>query len=186
MDRRPPPYDHLSRDQLIDLVVEQAARIEKLEARNRALEAQNGPLTARVAEQADRITALESQIRQLLEKLGNPPTPKNSSLPPSQGKKPNRPDAKGKARPRRPGFFERARHPNPDAIVKRQVGFCPGCGSAELRPVGTKSYDHHELVAPRSGRRGSSARSAPAAGAADGPWRCRRPAWSRASCSANG
>jgi transposase len=147
MDRRPTPYDHLSRDQLIDLVVEQAARIEQLEARNRALEAQNGALTARVAEQADRITALESQVRQLLEKLGNPPTPKNSSLPPSQGKKPNRPDAKGKARPRRPGFFERALHPNPDAIVKRQVGSCPGCGSAELRPVGTKSYDHHELVA---------------------------------------
>lgn len=147
MDRRLTPYDHLSRDQLLDLVVEQAARIEKLEARNRELEAQNGALTARVAEQADRITALESQVRQLLEKLGNPPTPKNSGLPPSQGKKPNRPDAKGKARPRRPGFFERALHPNPDVIVKHQVGFCPGCGSAELRPVGTKSYDHHELPA---------------------------------------
>src|SRR4051812_8636433 len=101
MDRRPTPYDHLSRDQLIDLVVEQAARLEKLEARNRALEAQTGPLPARIAEQADRITALESQVRQLLEKLGNPPPPKNSSLPPSQGKKPNRPyaKAKGMARP---------------------------------------------------------------------------------------
>ena len=154
MDRRPPPYDHLSRDQLIDLVVEQAARIEQLEARNRELGAQNRALTARVAElEAEnrtlraRMAELGSQVRQLLEKLGNPATPKNSSLPPSQGQKPNRPDAKGKVRPRRPGFFERALHPNPDAIVKRQVGFCPGCGSAELRPVGTKSYDHHELVA---------------------------------------
>jgi transposase len=61
--------------------------------------------------------------------------------------RPDRPDAKGKARPRRPGFFERPLPPHPDAIVKRQVGFCPGCGSAERRPVGTKSYDPHELVA---------------------------------------
>ena len=46
MDRRPTPYDHLSRDQL----VEQAARIKEVEARNLELEAQNRALTARVAE----------------------------------------------------------------------------------------------------------------------------------------
>src|SRR5688572_18877068 len=111
MDRRSPPYDHLSRDRLIDLVVEQAARIEQLEARNRGLGAQNRALTARVAElEAENRTLrawmaeLESQVRQLLEKLGNPATPKNSSLPPSQGKKPDRPDAKTRPDRGGPGF----------------------------------------------------------------------------------
>ena len=126
MDRRPTPYDHLSHDQLIDLVVEQAMRIEKLEARNRALEAQNRALTARVAElEAEnralraRMTELESQVQRLLGKLGNPPTPANSSLPPAQGRKPNRPDRAPKAKPPRRGFHRRALHPNPDAVVDR-------------------------------------------------------------------
>jgi hypothetical protein len=46
MERQTSPYDSLSRDQLIDLVVE-------LEAQNRA--------------RAARITALEEQVRRLLE-----------------------------------------------------------------------------------------------------------------------
>jgi transposase len=125
MERRPTPYDHLSREQLIE-------RIVALEAQNRA--------------QATRITALEEQVRLLLEKLGNPPTPDNSSLPPSQGKKPNRPDREPKAKPPRRGFLERALHPNPDAVVDRRPGVCRHCGSAALTPVGTESYDHHELV----------------------------------------
>jgi transposase len=129
MERRPTPYDHLSRGQLIE-------RIVAFEAQNRA--------------QAARITALEEQVRRLLERLGNPPTPDNSSLPPSQGKKPNRPDREPKAKPPRRGFLERALHPNPDAVVDRRPGVCRHCGSAALTPVGTESYDHHELVAGRS------------------------------------
>jgi transposase len=125
MERRPTPYDHLSRGQLIE-------RIVAFEAQNRA--------------QAARITALEEQVRRLLERLGNPPTPDNSSLPPSQGKKPNRPDREPKAKPPRRGFLERALHPNPDAVVDRRPGVCRHCGSAALTPVGTESYDHHELV----------------------------------------
>ena len=129
MERRPTPYDHLSRGQLIE-------RIVAFEAQNRA--------------QAARITALEEQVRRLLERLGNPPTPDNSSLPPSQGKKPNRPDREPKAKLPRRGFLERARHPNPDAVVDRRPGVCRHCGSAALTPVGIESYDHHELVAGRS------------------------------------
>jgi transposase len=147
MERRPTPYDHLSRDQLIDLLVERDARIERLEARNRKLEAQNQALTARVEEQAARITALEAQVRHLLERLGNPPTPGNSSLPPSQGKKANLPDRAPKAKPPRRGFHQRELHPNPDAVVDRRPDVCRHCGSAALTPVGSDSYDHHELVA---------------------------------------
>ena len=78
MERRPTPYDHLSREQLIELVVERDATIAALNARVTALEASN--------------RELQAQVRRLLERLGNPPTPGNSSLPPSQGKKANRPD----------------------------------------------------------------------------------------------
>src|SRR5688500_4663160 len=147
MERRPTRYDHLCHDQLIDLVVEREVRIRELEAQNRALTARVAELEAENRALRARMTEPESQVQRLLERLGNPPTPKNSSLPPSQGKKPNCRDGQGKARPRRPGFFGRELHPDPDAVVRRRVEACPGCGSAELRPVGTRSYDHHELVA---------------------------------------
>jgi transposase len=140
MERRPTPYDDLSREQLIDLLVERDARIERLEARNRELEAQNQALTARVA-------TLEAQVRRLLDRLGNPPTPDNSSLPPSQGRKGNLPDRAPKAKPPRRGFHRRELHPSPDAVVDRRPDLCRHCGSAALTPVGSESYDHHELVA---------------------------------------
>ena len=71
MERRPTPYDDLSREQLIELVVERDATIAALNAR---------------------VAALEEQVRRLLERLGAPPTPDNSGIPPSQGRKANRPD----------------------------------------------------------------------------------------------
>ena len=97
MERRPTPYDHLSHDQLIDLVVERDVRIRELEAQNRALTARVAELEAENRALRARMTELESQVQRLLEKLGHPPTPDNSSLPPSQGKKPNRPDREPKA-----------------------------------------------------------------------------------------
>jgi transposase len=125
MERQTSPYDSLSRDQLIDLVVE-------LEAQNRA--------------QAARITALEEQVRRLLERLGPPTTPDNSSLPPSRGRKANLPEREAKQRPRRPMFHRRALHPNPDETMDCRLAVCRHCGSAELIPGGIESYDHHELV----------------------------------------
>jgi transposase len=147
MERRPTPYDHLSHDQLIDLVVERDVRIRELEAQNRALTARVAELEAENRALRARMTELESQVQRLLEKLGNPPTPDNSSLPPSQGKKPNRPDREPKAKPPRRGFHRRELCPNPDAVVDRRPDVCRHCGSAALTPVGTESYDHHELVA---------------------------------------
>jgi transposase len=147
MERRPTPYDRLSHDQLIDLVVERDVRIWELEAQNRALTARVAELEAENHALRARMTELESQVQRLLEKLGNPPTPDNSSLPPSQGKKPNRPDRESKAKPPRRGFHRRELCPNPDAVVDRRPDACRHCGSAALTPVGTESHDHHELVA---------------------------------------
>jgi transposase len=126
MERRPTPYDDLSREQLIELVVERDATIAALNAR---------------------VTALEEQVRRLLERLGAPPTPDNSGIPPSRGKKANRPDRAPQPKPPRRGFHRRALHPNPDAVVDRRPERCRHCGGAALTQVGVESYDHHELVA---------------------------------------
>ena len=126
MERRPTPYDDLSREQLIELVVERDATIAALNAR---------------------VAALEEQVRRLLERLGAPPTPDNAGIPPSQGKKANRPDRAPQPKPPRRGFHRRALHPNPDAVVDRRPERCRHCGGAALTQVGVASYDHHELVA---------------------------------------
>src|SRR5437899_3085834 len=90
----------LSKDELIALGLAHAAQIEEL--------------TRRVAE-------LEA-------KLGGPPkTPDNSSIPPSQGRKPSRAERRAaKKRKGRPGVF-RALAPNPDRIIESVAERCPHC-----------------------------------------------------------
>src|SRR5271157_4908316 len=110
----------LSKEELIALALAQTAQIEEL--------------TRRIAE-------LEA-------KLGGPPkTPDNSSLPPSQGRKPNRAERRAaKKRKGRPGVF-RALAPNPDRIVANVADRCPHCDHA-LTPAdqsGFHAYDHLEL-----------------------------------------
>lgn len=110
----------LSKDDLIRLVLAQAAQVEAL--------------TRRVAD-------LEAR-------LGQPPkTPDNSSLPPSRGAKPNLP-APGD-RPRRqgrPGSF-RALHPEPDRVVEALACACPHCAQAltAADQPGLHAYDHIDL-----------------------------------------
>ncbi len=110
----------LSKEELIALVLAQAAQIEEL--------------TRRVAE-------LEAR-------LGGPPkTPDNSSVPPSQGGKPNRAERRAaKKRKGRPGVF-RALAPHPDRIIDSVAQHCPHCEHA-LTPAdqaGFHAYDHIEL-----------------------------------------
>jgi transposase len=73
---------------------------EEKDALIRALWAQVQALTSRVQTLVARVAGLKA-------KLGQPPkTPDNSSLPPSQGKKPNRPE-KAKRHGPRPGSLNR-------------------------------------------------------------------------------
>jgi transposase len=118
---------HLSKDDLIALLVAQAEVI--------------GLQTGQIATLTKQVEALEA-------KLGKPPkTPDNSSVPPSQGQKPNRAArrAAGK-RTGRPGV-SRALSEKPDHMVVAQASACPHCDhalSAADQPR-FHAYDHIEL-----------------------------------------
>jgi len=110
----------LSKEELIALALAQTAQIEELTRRIADLEA----------------------------KLGGPPkTPDNSSLSPSQGRKPNRAERRAaKKRKGRPGVF-RALAPNPDRIVASVAERCPHCDHALTLAdqSGFHAYDHIAL-----------------------------------------
>ena len=110
----------LSKEELIALTLAQTAQIEEL--------------TRRIAD-------LEAKLD------GPPKTPDNSSLPPSQGRKPNRAERRAaKKRKGRPGVF-RALAPNPDRIVASVAERCPHCDHALslADQSGFHAYDHIEL-----------------------------------------
>lgn len=105
-------------------------------------------LIALALAQAAKIAELTRRIAELEAKLGQPPkTPDNSSVPPSQGRKPNRAERRAaKGRKGRPGVF-RALAPNPDRIIASVAECCPHCAQA-LSPAdqpGFQAYDHIEL-----------------------------------------
>ena len=80
-------------------------------------------------------------------RLGKPPkTPDNSSIPPSQAKKPNRQQRRAAARKGRPGVT-RALADNPDKVVEARAEACPHCAhglTAEDQPA-FHAYDHIDL-----------------------------------------
>src|SRR6202521_2920607 len=105
-------------------------------------------LIARVQEQTAQIEELTRRIAELEAKLGGPPkTPDNSSVPPSQGRKPNRAERRAaEKRKGRPVVF-RALAPNPNRIIESVAERCPHCEHA-LSPAdqsGFHAYDHIEL-----------------------------------------
>jgi transposase len=105
-------------------------------------------LIALVLAQAAQIAALSKRIAELEAKLGQPPkTPDNSSLPPSQGHKPNR--AERRAAKKRKGHQGawRALAENPDRIVAARADACPHCAHAlgAADQPGFHAYDHVEL-----------------------------------------
>jgi transposase len=105
-------------------------------------------LIALVLAQTAQIEALTGHVAELEAKLAQPPkTPDNSSLPPSQGRKPNRAERRAaNKRKGRPGVF-RALVANPDRIVESLAECCPHCAH-QLRPAdqpGFHAYDHIEL-----------------------------------------
>ena len=108
----------LSKDDLVTLILAQAAQI--------------GTLTAR-------IVALEARLN------APPKTPDNSSTPPSKGQKLNLPDREKKPRTGHPGVT-RALAEHPDRIIEATLTACPHCAHA-LGPADQTdihAYDHIE------------------------------------------
>lgn len=101
------------------------------------------------AEKDALILALLDRIAVLEAKLGEPPkTPDNSSLPPSRGRKANRPPRAKRPRRKRQGpGVTRARAAAPDQTVACYAERCRHCG-ASLDGAGQRlrqAYDHIEL-----------------------------------------
>jgi transposase len=82
----------------------------------------------RIATQDARIAALEARLNELTRP---PKTPGNSSKPPSQGHKQDKPSFDGARPPRksRPGVG-RTLHPNPNRVIDRRLTACPKCAAA--------------------------------------------------------
>src|SRR5260370_2625739 len=105
-------------------------------------------LSALALAQTAQIEELTRRIADLEAKLGGPPKPPdNSSLPPSQGRKPNR--AERRAAKKRKGRLgvSRALARNPDRIVASVAERCPHCDHALTLAdqSGFHAYDHIEL-----------------------------------------
>jgi transposase len=109
-----------------------------------ALFAQLAAAHERIAAQDARIRALEAR----LDELTRPPkTPDNSSKPPSQGQKQDRPSPKDRAaRKSRPGVG-RTLHPNPDRRFDAMLPACPKCNAAfpEASQMPRQVYERIEL-----------------------------------------
>ena len=109
-----------------------------------ALFAQLAAAHERIAAQDARILALEAR----LDELTRPPkTPDNSSKPPSQGQKQDRPSPTDRpARKSRPGVG-RTLHPNPDRRFDAMLPACPKCNAAfpEASQTPQQVYERIEL-----------------------------------------
>ena len=120
----PSRLSHLSREELEQLVVDDAQVISALEARIAQLE------------------------KALGDKGGRPPrTSKNSHTPPSRDQKASRPKTKSKrARPCRPGSGRRLAE-NPDRVVQRLASSCQNCGGdvSDQRQSCRHRYDRVEI-----------------------------------------
>jgi len=104
-------------------------------------------LVALILAQAAQIGALTARVAELEAKLAAPAkTPDNSSLPPSKGQKSDRPDRPSKPRRGRPGVT-RVLAEDPDHIIAAMLAACPHCAQA-LGPADQPdihAYDHIDL-----------------------------------------
>ena len=102
-------------------------------------------LLAQLAAAHERIAALEAR----LDELTRPPkTPDNSSKPPSQGQKPDRPaSAERPPRRSRPGVG-RTLHQNPDRVIDARLDACPNCQAAFPQAAQTPQQVYERIELP--------------------------------------
>ena len=124
---------------------EKDALIAALTARLAVADSSIAAQAAHIAAQDARIAALEARLNELTRP---PKTPGNSSKPPSQGQKQDRPAAAADRPPRksRPGVG-RTLHPNPDRTIDKLLTTCPKCEAAfpETSQTPQQIYERIEL-----------------------------------------
>jgi len=125
----------LDKPALVKLVLHQQRVITEL---NERLAEQ----AAQLAEQQARLSDLEAHLA----KLAAPPkTPGNSSVPPSQARKPNRAERRGKKRGAKRGHVGASRsRAEPDATITCRPKTCRGC-AAQLPPAGQRVIGRSQL-----------------------------------------
>jgi transposase len=104
-------------------------------------------LVAIILAQAAQIAALLARVADLEARLNAPPkTPGNSSTPPSKGHKPNHLSRPGKPRRGRPGTA-RTLSASPDRIIEATLDACPHCQTAlgALDQPDVHAYEHIDL-----------------------------------------
>ena len=100
-----------------------------------------------IAKLTEQAALLEKRVADLETRAGKPPkTPDNSSIPPSQGHKPNRAERRAAQRKGRPGVT-RALAENPDRVIEARAEACPHCahGLAPEDQEAFHAYDHIDL-----------------------------------------
>jgi transposase len=100
-----------------------------------------------IARQAVQIATLMQRVAELEARLGKPPkTPDNSSVPPSQGHKPNRAERRAGKRKGHPGAF-RSLCETPDTVIEAKASACPHCDGVlcDADQPDIHAYDHVEL-----------------------------------------
>src|SRR5215211_1777532 len=113
--------DPLSREELLELLAQQAEVIGRQQTELAARE-------AAIERRDEKIRELEEELSQFRRPVK---TPENSSVPPSRGQKANRVERRG----RKPGpkrghvGISRVRH-EPDVVVACRPSACAGCGEA--------------------------------------------------------
>jgi transposase len=106
-------------------------------------------LSARVGEQETQLAAQQTRLAELEAQLAKPAapakTPENSSVPPSQARKPNRAARRGKKRGPKRGHTGTSRpRAVPDAVVVCRPTACGGCG-ALLPPEGQRLIGRSQI-----------------------------------------
>jgi transposase len=123
----------LGKDDLIALVLAQMDALDKQ--------------AALIDRLSGEVALLKKQVADLEAELGKPPkTPDNSSIPPSQGHKPNRAERRAAQRKGRPGVA-RALAENPDRVIEARAEACPHCahGLGPEDQAAFHAYDHIDL-----------------------------------------
>jgi transposase len=103
-------------------------------------------LMAQLAAAQQQIAILQARVDELTRPAK---TPDNSSKPPSQGQKENRPSPGGDrpARKSRPGVG-RTLHPNPDRVVEARLTACPNCQAAFAETLQTPQNVYERIELP--------------------------------------